>query len=185
LVRALNINGISGWRLPVTLQPDSTCSGQLPGWSGDYNCTGSEIGHLFYDELGGLSGHSIATMHNNAYSLFINLQTNNDGYGYWSSTEYSPAAGGPGADGVWVFRTYIGSQDVSDRSAYLYAMAVHDGDISTISIPAPATVWLVVCGLTVWSGMRFARERIVRPYCAWRGRLRRACALKFECDATS
>jgi len=53
----LNVNaykGISDWRLWTTMQPDPTCSGQVPadayypaqGYG--YRCTGSELGHLFY-----------------------------------------------------------------------------------------------------------------------------------------
>jgi hypothetical protein len=49
----LNINGYNDWRLPTTLQPDASCSNQAGGDSFGYNCTGSELGHLFYEELGG------------------------------------------------------------------------------------------------------------------------------------
>lgn len=41
---SLNIGGITGWRLPTA---DISCSG--------YNCSTSEMGHLFYDELGGIA----------------------------------------------------------------------------------------------------------------------------------
>ena len=76
----LTVGGFSGWRLPTTLQPDASCGIQYYGLSYGYNCTGSEMGHLFYTELGGVAGQSIATSHNANYNLFYNVQSNN----YWS-----------------------------------------------------------------------------------------------------
>ena len=49
----LTISGVSGWRLPTS----DTCSG--------FNCTGSEMGHLFYSELGGAAVKS---------STYINVE---------------------------------------------------------------------------------------------------------------
>ncbi len=43
-VAGLTISGISGWRLPTS----DTCFG--------FNCTSSEMGHLFYTELVGTPG---------------------------------------------------------------------------------------------------------------------------------
>lgn len=58
----LNFGGSSEWRLPTTLQPDPSCSGQfnaggsfgLQGFG--FDCTGSEMGRLFYNVLGGKQG---------------------------------------------------------------------------------------------------------------------------------
>ena len=50
----LNINGVTGWRLPDTLQPDNSCSIQGSNSIG-YGCTGSEMGNMFY-VLGGTTG---------------------------------------------------------------------------------------------------------------------------------
>jgi hypothetical protein len=44
----LSYGGYSDWRLPTA---DPACSLS-------YNCTGSEMGHLFYNELGGVAGQS-------------------------------------------------------------------------------------------------------------------------------
>src|SRR5215203_7187655 len=43
--------GYSDWRLPTTLQPDLSCSAQGTRSSG-YNCTGIEMGSLYYVGLG-------------------------------------------------------------------------------------------------------------------------------------
>lgn len=71
----LNINGYNDWRLPTTLQPDASCSNQAGGDSFGYNCTGSELGHLFYVELGGyveVEG-GITTSYISNYGPFSNL----------------------------------------------------------------------------------------------------------------
>ncbi len=60
-MNAANYLGFNDWRLPTTLQPDASCSYQASGYVGNYNCTGSEMGHLFYNELGGTAGSSILT----------------------------------------------------------------------------------------------------------------------------
>ncbi len=45
--------GVDGWRLPDTLQPDASCDSQSGGIGYGYYCTGSEMGNLFYNVLGG------------------------------------------------------------------------------------------------------------------------------------
>ena len=62
----LTVGGFTGWRLPTTLQLDATCSGSFDAGSpygvqsGGFSCTGSELGNLFYNGLGGTAGQSIA-----------------------------------------------------------------------------------------------------------------------------
>jgi len=81
------IPGADGWRLPSTLQPDSSCERQDSRGSFGLNCTGSEMGNLFYNVLGGVPGKSITTTHNSNYDLFSNVQS----FNYWSSTRLSVA----------------------------------------------------------------------------------------------
>lgn len=66
------------WRLPTTLQPDPTCDDQGGGDGYGYNCTGSEIGHLWYVELGNTAGVPMSNT-----GGFQNLQPSV----YWSATE--------------------------------------------------------------------------------------------------
>lgn len=75
--------GHNNWRLPTTLQPDASCSGQGDVSNG-YNCTGSEMGHLFYTELGGTAANPILGSTDPDIALFSNIQS----YYYWSGTEY-------------------------------------------------------------------------------------------------
>lgn len=128
----LTVGGVSGWRLP---NADPSC-GQ------NYNCASSEMGHLFYDELGGAAPQMIGAVHNNNWSLFQNLQ---DSY-YWSGTEAAPGSGY-----AWSFVFGGGYQYVNDGRAgvpgaySLYALAVHSGDVA--AVPVPAALWLLGSGL--------------------------------------
>ena len=133
----LTVGGVSGWRLPTTLQPDASCSSQSGSVSYGYNCTGSEMGNLFYNVLGGTANTSIATTHNSNYSLFSNIKS----VAYWSATEYAPGIYG----GAWLFLINYGNQNYYGKATSLYGWAVHSGDVSTV--PVPAAVWLFGSGL--------------------------------------
>ena len=123
---SLNINGVTGWRLPDTQQPDSSCSGGYSNW---YNCTGSEMGNLFYNVLGGVAEQSIATIHNSNYDLFSNIQP----WFYWSATEYATDP----TTHAWSFYFNGGSQNYGKKYTGLipYAWAVHDGDVGAVPVP--------------------------------------------------
>jgi hypothetical protein len=131
----LSYGGYTDWRLPTS----DTCAG--------YNCTGSEMGHLFYAELGGVAEQSIATTHNTNYNLFQNVSDF-----YYSGTEYLPIP--PSA---WFFNFSLGHQSAVVKTADLYAWAVRDGDVATV--PLPATAWLFGSGLLGLVGVARARRR--------------------------
>ena len=113
---SLDVVGVTGWRLPET---------------GVYcfyiNCTSSEMGNMYYN----VSGNSAGSLTNTG--PFSNLQP----YYYWSATEYVPGY-------AWDFSIY-GGQGYTEKFNYLYAWAVHDGDVSPV--PVPAAVWLFGSGL--------------------------------------
>ncbi len=52
----LDVAGVTGWRLSESLQPDSSCDVQSGYGSSGYNCTGSEMGNLYYNVLGNTAG---------------------------------------------------------------------------------------------------------------------------------
>lgn len=158
-VGALNTNaylGLTDWRLPTALTPDDTCSS--PGaQSQGYNCTGSEMGSLFYEGLGGTQAVSIANSNNGDLDLFSNVQLvglpcgSNCTYppSYWTSTLY------PGFPTyAYTFDFNAGFQNAAHVSAggdgsSKYAWAVHDGVVGApiAPVPLPAAGWLMLSGL--------------------------------------
>ena len=126
---SLNVDGITGWRLPDTLQPDASCDTQTGGSYG-FGCTGSEMGNLFYNSLGNTAGSL-----SNA-GPFSNVQS---GW-YWSATAAAPFPGD-----AWWFSMAQGYQGSYSEGSTNYAWAVHSGDVGTVPIPAAA--WLFGSGL--------------------------------------
>ena len=143
-IDALNGNnylGFNDWRLPQTIDPDPSCEGS-------FNCTGSEMGHLFYNELGGNAGEDILLGGTPGcilcepdpdVALFSNIQTGTAHY--WSGTVFF-------ADEIftmaWDFEFGTGSQNVNLSEAPWNVTAVRTGDI--LATPIPPAIWLFVSG---------------------------------------
>lgn len=124
----LTYGGYSDWRLPTS----DTCSG--------FDCTGSELGHLFYQELGGTAGLSILASGDPDLSLFQNTQLG----GYWSGTAYAPLP----AEGAWYFNTADGGQRFHHQDSTSYAWAVRPGDVTALqTVAEPMSLALVGLGL--------------------------------------
>lgn len=142
-MNAAKYKGFDDWRLPRFSNPDgSFCVG--------YSCTGSEFGHLFYDELGGQAGHSINTTHNAQYGLFSNI----DDWWYWTDFRYQDSPNPPYYRGG-TFDMAFGDQAATlftDNAVALWA--VRNG-----GVPEPATLWLVALGLAA----AVVGRRAVRP----------------------
>lgn len=121
----VNYLGYSDWRLPTGI-----CGSEG-------SCIDSELGHLFYDELGGSPGQDIGVAHNENYFLFSNLTTDPDVIGlmnlfYWTSSE--------GELGLaWGFDFSTGDHYWEDGETWGFAWAVRDGNV----IPVPGAVWLL------------------------------------------
>ncbi len=131
----LIIDGVGGWRLPDTLQPDASCDSQSHGFDYGDNCTGSEMGNLFYNVLGNTAGSLTNT------GPFSNIQD----FGYWSATDETYRIGD-----AWYFSMGSGSQSYFSKSINFNAWAVRSGDVHSgdvSAVPVPATVWLFGSGL--------------------------------------
>jgi hypothetical protein len=140
----LDIDGVTGWRLPDTLVPDASCDSSTTLSFGK-SCTGSELGNLFYNVLGGVAGTSIATTHNSEYDKFTGVVPDRN----WSDTPIGQSA--------YFFDLGDGSQSSTSVGFTNIGWAVRTG--SPAEVPIPAAVWLFGSGLL---GLVGAARRKVR-----------------------
>ena len=143
-----------GWRLPLTVQPDPTCGSQfdagtpypVQGWG--YNCTGSELGDLFYNKLGGRAGQTVldpsGDSHEEIENLYLFEFRSIKSDVYWSGTEAAPYP-----TDAWAFLTEGGYQSISGKGDRWFAWPVRP-----VVVPLPAAGLLfasAVAGLG-WAG---------------------------------
>lgn len=122
-----NYLGFNDWRQPGTLQPDASCTANT-GASYGYNCTGSEMGHLFYSE--GLNNPNSSN-----YGLFSNVQVT-----YSSGTTYALDP-----NFAWSFGMGDGYQITSHKPNYDWVWAVRPGDVA--AVPEADTWAMLLAGL--------------------------------------
>ena len=151
----VTVNWGGGWRLP------STVDGLYVGDSFDgttptgYNNTSSEMGHLYYTELGNLGYFDTSGNFQPGYGLLKtgDFQHLVAGF-YWSGTEY---AAYPGA--AWYFNEgYQNAWYENDLTYGGSALAVRPGlvEMTSAAVPEPSTFLLLGAGL---GGLVFWRKR--------------------------
>ena len=156
----LNIDGVTGWRLPDTAPVDGVAwdhTGALDG-SSDYGynisapgsaypgSTGNELAYMYYNNLGNLGywdtdgiGPQSGWDLNNP-GPFANVQSDN----YWTGT-----ASAQFSDNALYNDFYYGRQYLCRTTCQFHAWAVHDGSVGVTvsSVPIPAAFWLFSSGL--------------------------------------
>lgn len=152
---SLAFGGFDDWRLPNSEQPDASCSNAYQGVSHGFGCRQSDMGHLFYDELGGEAVRRISLSTDPDVLLFSNIQDDPSNTAYWTGQNW------PG-DALWAqaFTFSGGGMGGVPVEGYYYAWAVRDGDVIP-NVTEPGVLTLLSIGLAGWVGV--ARRRAARP----------------------
>ncbi len=148
-------NTYTDWRLPTTVDGPYVWGYDGTTTAG-YNITSSEMGHLFYTELGNKGYY--ATDGTNPQPGWGLTNTGDFQYlqpYYWSGTEYAADAGY-----AWYFTFGYGYQEgYYEGNGDLYAIAVRPGDVDVAPIPEPGTLLLLGSGL---AGLATYRKKLGR-----------------------
>lgn len=134
------------WRLPDV--------GQNP--QRNLGITTSEMGHLYYDELGldgidaNVPGHYPTPDYTTSADLNASVFYNLIAGGYYTQNT------GDLPNSVWYFEMNTGWQGVSADYNRIYGLAVRGGVIST---PVPGAVWLLGSGVLCLTGMSRRQNR--------------------------
>ena len=141
----LVFGGFDDWRLPSAQNTDGS------GVCGPaFDCSDSEMGHMFYNNWGATRGQDFFNGANAAnLALFSNVQAGP----YWTGTDYGPDPGS-----AWFFYTAStgGFQTYVSKRPPLFAVAVRAGDVPE---PQTAALALVALAAMVLAGKRRRTRR--------------------------
>jgi Protein of unknown function (DUF1566) len=155
-VAQLNVNGVTGWRLP-DVKPVNGSSfnySYSPAGNTDrgfnINSTQSEVAYLYHVTLGNKSVVDTSGNDQSGYGFqnagpFSNAQS----FFYWSGVNYAPDTGS-----AWFFQMIVGSQEPGEKGNEYSAWAVRPGDVA--AVPEPQAYALALAGLAT---VLLARQR--------------------------
>ena len=141
------------WRLPTTV-----AGPYVPGYDGSttagFNITSSEMGYLFYTELGNNGAYDTSGVSQPDHGLENTGDFQNLFAGlYWSETEYYPD---PGL--AWHFNSNNGIQGFNVQQRLSYSIAVRDGNVTIPVVPEPISSTLFLAGGSMLAFRRFTRS---------------------------
>ncbi len=129
-MNAADYLGHNNWTLP--LSPDKDPNGTItnPTYHAQFgfDCDASAMGHLFYDEFGGVAGESVSGIHNASTALFENFQP----YLYWGG--YWPDSNRPLPVSFTFSNGFMGTTNSND---FLYAIPEFPSDPTDVPQPPP------------------------------------------------
>jgi len=138
----------NSWRLPATADGTSNYQNDVnnPAY---YSITSSELGHLYYEELGNLGRFDANGISQSGFGLQNTGDFNNIiDFWYWSGTEYASNTAN-----AWMFYTGDGRQ-ISYGKGYdvVYGLALRNGQVT--ATPIPGAAWLLCSGLAGLVGLK-------------------------------
>ncbi|MBA4108862.1 MAG: hypothetical protein C0487_04620 [Leptothrix sp. (in: Bacteria)] len=148
----LNVEGVTGWRLPsmVDLGSKGCVQGQPDCGSANLDVSRSELAHMYYTTLGNAAYPQAANMGPFKRELGIkdmvsSLRSNV----FWLS------------EGNWAFNTLNGEQfQYSEFAPIFSAWAVHSGDVPNVTnVPEAGTFGLMALGLAAVAGAARSKRR--------------------------
>ncbi len=161
-VEQLTVGGVSGWRLPESIDVDNDGTTYVngnfyTGFDGGYNvAVHSELSNLYYNVLGNLAYYDTnGNSEQPGWGLQNTGPFSNVQLGYYWSSEYAT-----NTNSAWNFLMQSGYQSHTNKTNWsVYVWAVHSGDVS--AVPVPAAMWLFGSGLLGLVGV--ARRRRANP----------------------